>query len=493
MSGEELPAGWSSLTLAELGLPNTAKIDPAASPNVAFDLWSVPNFPHGPEVLNGASIGSTKQEVRDGDVLVCKINPRINRVEVVRPISSNPQVASTEWIVVRSPACSPDYLRHAFTGPVFRERIGRTVAGVGGSLTRARPGEVADIDIPVAPLAEQRRIVAKLDELRARSQKARAALDEVPALLKKLKQSVLAAAFRGDLTAEWRAAQAPGSVEPASVLLERIRAERRARWEQANPKKKYEAPEPVDTDGLPELPDGWCWASIRELSDLITKGTTPTSVGLSFTDSGVRFVKVESLSDGRIAHGQCAYIDIGADAVLRRSRLEANDVLVSIAGTLGRVAVVHPVDLPANTNQAVAIARLVDPTLARWVSRAIVHRVKSGALRDQARGAALQNLNLQQIGELAIPIPACGEGELILVAVERAFAALATLATDAEILLSDATSLDQAILAKAFRGELVPQDPTDEPAEQLLARIQAEAAAPQAKRPGPGRPRRGGA
>ena len=83
----------------------------------------------------------------------------------------------------------------------------------------------------IAPLSEQRRIVAKIETLQERSRKARAALEAIPPLLEQFRQSVLAAAFRGDLTADWRA-QHP-DVEPASVLLDRIRAERRRRWEEA--------------------------------------------------------------------------------------------------------------------------------------------------------------------------------------------------------------------------------------------------------------------
>ena len=110
---------------------------------------------------------------------------------------------------------------------------------------------------------EQKRIVAKLDALQARSDAAKQALDAIPPLLERFRQSVLAAAFRGDLTRAWRA-QDP-DVEPASELLARIRVERRRRWEEANPRKTYVEPEPVDVTGLPELPEGWCWSTPRDI------------------------------------------------------------------------------------------------------------------------------------------------------------------------------------------------------------------------------------
>ena len=139
---------------------------------------------------------------------------------------------------------------------------------------------LSQIPLSIASLPEQRRIVAKIEALQERSRKARAALEAIPPLLEQFRQSVLAAAFRGDLTADWRA-QHP-DVEPASVLLDRIRAERRRRWEEAELakmqakgkmpkdekwKERYKEPEPVDQTELPELPEGWWWAT-RGLSYL---------------------------------------------------------------------------------------------------------------------------------------------------------------------------------------------------------------------------------
>ena len=125
---------------------------------------------------------------------------------------------------------------------------------------------VEDLELPLPPLAEQQRIVAKIEALQERSRRAREALSEVGPLLEQFRQSVLAAAFRGDLTADWRAAHP--NVEPASELLHRIRAERRRRWEQAelvkyeakgqkppkNWKEKYKEPEPVDDSDLAQTP-----------------------------------------------------------------------------------------------------------------------------------------------------------------------------------------------------------------------------------------------
>lgn len=107
------------------------------------------------------------------------------------------------------------------------------------------------------------------------------------------------------------------------------------------------------SEELIELPSGWIETSLENIVYRITKGTTPTSLGFRFTDAGILFVKVESLSSQQINHELCAFIGEDANEALSRSRLQENDVLFSIAGTLGRVAVVHKDDLPANTNQAI--------------------------------------------------------------------------------------------------------------------------------------------
>src|ERR1043165_9490088 len=134
---------------------------------------------------------------------------------------------------------------------------------------------------PVAPLNEQRRIVGKLEGLLARSRRTKEALDAIPTLLERFRQSVLAAAFRGDLTKDWR--EKNSDMEPASKLLDRIRAERRRRWEEVELerlrtkgkalrddrwKEKYENPARLHESDLPKLPNGWAWASMEEVCPL---------------------------------------------------------------------------------------------------------------------------------------------------------------------------------------------------------------------------------
>lgn len=163
--------------------PKRKSVDPSRSPDEAFDLWSIPAFDRGePDVIAGREIGSQKQVVEDGDVLLSKIVPHIRRAWVVEPRSSRRQIASSEWIVFRSERAEPRYLRHLLVSNAFHREFMNTVSGVGGSLMRARPAHVARIDVPLPPIEEQRRIAAildKADELRAKRRAALAHLDSL--------------------------------------------------------------------------------------------------------------------------------------------------------------------------------------------------------------------------------------------------------------------------------------------------------------------------
>ncbi|MEL0212473.1 MAG: hypothetical protein VW891_18160, partial [Novosphingobium sp.] len=156
-----LPEGWSTATLAECQA-RTKTLNPLLFRNEEFDLYSVPSYSwYQPECVNGNEIGSVKQEVQAGDVLLCKIVPHIRRGWVVPPATRRRQIASGEWIVFRDTGIEPEYLRRFILSDEFHDQFMLTVSGVGGSLMRARPSEAGLIRVPVPPLNEQRRIVAK--------------------------------------------------------------------------------------------------------------------------------------------------------------------------------------------------------------------------------------------------------------------------------------------------------------------------------------------
>ena len=144
----------------------TKSINPMKAPDTMFEMYSVPIFGTGhPEYLYGAQIASHKVAVRKNDVLLCKINPRINRVWVVSDESEYQSIASSEWIVIRNSEYNPFFLAWYFRSPKFQKLMLSEVTGIGGSLTRAQPKAVAEYPVPVLPRSEQDDVVKVLGRI----------------------------------------------------------------------------------------------------------------------------------------------------------------------------------------------------------------------------------------------------------------------------------------------------------------------------------------
>lgn len=200
---------------------------------------------------------------------------------------------------------------------------------------------------------------------------------------------------------------------------------------------------------------GWKKCRLGDLSDVITKGTTPTSVGFQFTEDGINFIKVESVtSDHRLNPDRFAKIDSGCHAALKRSQIQENDILFSIAGALGRCAIANKGVLPANTNQALAIIRLSD--LNQSTPEYVLYALQSAGIVDQIEcdraGSAQQNLSLKQVSDFQIPLPPPDEQRRIVAVLDKAFAGIATATANAHENLTNARALfesyAEALIAK---------------------------------------------
>ena len=154
------------VTLSSINQYVSATVNPADTPEDLFELYSVPSYENQyPEIVKGKEIGSAKAVVQEGDVLICKINPKINRVWVVKHNTEYPLLASSEWIVVRNSAINSNYLKWYFMSPFFRKLLTSQVAGIGGSLTRAQPKQVAKYPVPIVELEKQEKIVNLLEKV----------------------------------------------------------------------------------------------------------------------------------------------------------------------------------------------------------------------------------------------------------------------------------------------------------------------------------------
>lgn len=173
----------ANIPLEDIMVKKRASIDPSKHADETFDLYSVPAFDdREPERIPGSEIGSSKKSVEPGDVLLSRIVPHIRRAWVVGEASGNRQIGSGEWMIFKGKDVWPEYLRHLLVSDWFHPRLMQTVSGVGGSLLRARPAEVARIEVPIPhkngkpDLDEQKRIAAILDKADAIRRKRQQAL-----------------------------------------------------------------------------------------------------------------------------------------------------------------------------------------------------------------------------------------------------------------------------------------------------------------------------
>jgi type I restriction enzyme S subunit len=370
----------------------------------------------------------------DGDVLLARITPSFEngKAGIVRGLPNGLGAGSTEYFVCRprDQVLLPEYLlAHFKTRPFLRD--GEQVMSGAVGQQRVPKQYVLDSQVPLAPLPEQKRIADKLDALLARVDACRGRLDRVPGILKRFRQSVLAAATSGELTREWRVAQGgePGTESWISTKLVNICFASR-----------------VITYGVVKLGD-----------------ETPRGIPCLRT-SNVRWLRVETDGMKRIAPA--------LSAEFGRTVLKGGEVLVNVRGTLGGVAVVESTMRGWNVSREVAVVpvdneRVNSHFLAFWIGSDDRQRW----LSKVEKGVAYTGINIEDLRTLPVSVPPIKEQ----IEIVRRAQALLEAADEIEMrhaaIVRATAPLTPSLLAKAFRGELVPQDPIDEPASKLLVRL----------------------
>ncbi|MFA9190570.1 restriction endonuclease subunit S [Flavobacterium sp. FZUC8N2.13] len=201
------------------------------------------------------------------------------------------------------------------------------------------------------------------------------------------------------------------------------------------------------------MKQGWEIKKLGDVCELITKGTTPTSLGFHFTDEGVNFIKVESLTEsGQIIPKKVAYISEDCHESLKRSQLKVNDILFSIAGALGRIGIVNKEIVPANTNQALAIIRLANDSgiLVSFLAKYFTSNKIVEEIENLKGGAAQQNLSLGQLNNLSISIPPLPEQQNIVAILDEAFTAINKAKANAQQNLKNAKELFESYFQNIF-------------------------------------------
>lgn len=369
-----------------------------------------------------------------------------------------------------------------------------------GDRPRVKYDRLGKFELAMPPAAEQARIVDKLDELFTELDAGVAELQTAQKKLAQYRQSLLKAAVEGALTAEWRATHPPQ--ETGEALLARILKERRARWEarqldrfkaqgKAPPKgwqNKYPEPLSPQTNELPALPQGWTWASLGQLLESLSSGSRDWS---PYYDRGsCVFVMAQNVRAWRPDFSFRQFVDppLG-DRDRARSEVKKDDLLVTIVGA--NTGQVCRIDTELDSHfvcQSVALLRLVQADSSEYVN-AVLNSEGHGQLqfREMNYGAGRPHLSFDQLESVRIPLPPFEEQLEIVKQVESALTATKQMESEFVHLRRQAAAQRQNVLRAAFTGQLVPQDPADEPASALLARIRTERAEVQSTKKPPGR------
>lgn len=428
----KLPENWCWTTVGAINQYVGISADPTKAKNKTFELYSVPSSADNyPEIVLGADIGSTKQSVKKGDVLLCKINPRINRVWKVSKYTDHSLLASSEWIVIRNSGLISNYLMWCFRSPYFRGYMLSNVSGVGGSLMRAQPKFVQGYPAPVPPLAEQQRIVDRIESLFAKLDEAKEKAQAVVDSFETRKAAILHKAFTGELTAKWREEHGVGM-------------------------------------------DSWETREIVECFEIVS-GIQKTPAR-SPKDNPVPYLTVANVYRGRIDLSNMRYFEVTSKEI-EKLKLQDKDILIvegnGSGNEIGRCAMWHnELPLCIHQNHIIRMRRKTTDILPEYALHYLNSESGKSIMRKRSKTTAgLFNLSVGKIKTIPLPMPSLDEQSEIIHLIDGLLEKEQQTKEAAEAVLDQIDLMKKSILARAFRGELGTNDPSEESAVKLLRQV----------------------
>lgn len=499
---DSLPANWSTAELGDLVTVCRPRADPSVFPDMPF--VGMDNVEaHTMRLLGTVSAGTMRSNATHfypQDVLYGRLRPYLNKV--VAPRFEG--LASAEFIpLTPEPGIDRDFVRYRVNAADF---VSFTSDLDEGDRPRVDWNGIRQFQVSLPPSAEQGRIVEIVDSYVTRLDAAVASLEGVQIKLRAYRASVLKAAVEGRLVpTEASLARAENrAYESAEVLLARILTERRRRWEQAELakvtakgkppkddrwKKKYREPVLPDRPQQSRLPEGWTWASADQLSEVITDGehvTPPRS------ESGVLLLSARNVLNGELSLQKVDHIPEDVyEGLSRRLNVGAGDVLLSCSGTVGRSCVV-PQGMRFALVRSVAVLKPLFG-MGPFLSCCLRSPIGQNQIHRKKTQTAQSNLFQEKIRTLAIPLPPLAEQDRITIEIDTLSSICKAAESAVQANRHRCDRLRQSTLKWAFEGKLVDQDPADEPAENLLARIRDERAAVAPARKNGGRRAKGAA
>jgi type I restriction enzyme S subunit len=448
-----LPSGWIELAISDVAEVNPRKdVDLSTSDLVSFvpmaavdevsgTILSPIDRPYG-EVSKGFT------HFRDDDVIFAKITPSMEngKSAVARDLTNGTGMGSTEFHVIRSNgAIEPEYLWRFVRQKSFRENAQAVMSGAVGQ-QRVPADYLKEHLIPLPPLPEQRRIVAKVDGLTARTARARKELDRIPTLIARYKQRLLALAFSGELTAGWR---------KKSGLKSELASGANSLW---------------------EAPSVWKWLRVDEVGKVgLGRQRSPKN----HEGPNMRpYMRSANITWNGIDTSDVKEMNFDAKD-FERFQLKYGDVLLNegsgSAKEVGKPAIWRD-EIPDCCYQNTILRVQPEKCSSEYLYWYFLLTALSERFVDSTKGMNIQHISKDGLARYMVPVPSPEEQAEIVRRVESAFGWLDRMAVDHAAAARLLPKLDAAILAKAFRGELVPQDPSDEPASSLLERVGAKQA-----------------
>lgn len=465
----ELPEGWAWTQLGEIANLRGEKVDPQSAPNLPFvgmdDIEA-----HGTEIIQTRPFGTMKSagnRFYKNDVLYGRLRPYLNKTA----LASEGGACSGELLAITpSNAVSPKYLQlfmHA------RRFVNTAMSTVSGDRPRIDFATIAAFDFPLAPLAEQRRIVARIDALFAEIAEGEAALEAARKGLDTFRRALLKAAVTGELTKDWR--ENNPVTETGHDLLARIAKSRASKGQAKGRGKRAADAPPLDTAALPELPEGWAWGTLGEIADSVRNGTSAAPRAEANANEILRISAVRPLW---VDERQIRYLDAEQAAAASDATVEIGDLLFTRYNGSANLVGVGAIYRGSKRFYPDKIIRVrLHEVLSRHLGF-VELAVNCGAGRKHIAAnikttAGQQGLSGESLKETPIPIPPPTEAAEILRRLSDALSAAAGTLSLLDAEAADAARLKQSILKAAFEGRLVPQDPADEPASAMLARLRA--------------------
>jgi type I restriction enzyme S subunit len=491
-----IPTSWEWSTIGEVVQQRVEQSGPRTPDSFVYvDISSIDTSSKmivEPKIIPRAEAPSrARQNIQPHDVLVSMTRPNLNAVAIV-PEGFHGAVGSTGFDVLRAQEIEPRWLFYLVQTSAFVESMSMLVQGA--LYPAIRPRDVRGYRIPIAPIQEQRRIVAEIEKEFTRLDAALAALKRVQANLKRYRAAVLKAACEGRLVpTEVEVAQHEGRpYESAPALLARVLRERRGRWEddQRNRlggagrasknvdwRSKYTEPAEPETPPLTGLPSGWCYASLSQISWDASYGT---SEKCDYGWPGPPVLRIPNIVAGRIDLSDVKSAGKSTELDNTDSLAIGDMLIVRTNGSrdlIGRSAIIErQFERPHFFASYLIRFRLVivDELLA-WIKAiwdAPPNRARIETLA--ATTAGQYNVNIAKLSRLPVLLSPANEMRRITLEVERRLSVIDELEILVDANLRRSIGLRQAVLSKAFEGKLVAQESNDEPTVSLLQRISSD-------------------